>query len=209
MLADFQMRHLDLFYAKGSGDPSAQMGRMQENEQRRDDALRSLLGVDAYDRYRHYQLELPERQYVAWFSRGLDPADALSSAQQSQLMAIVAAQSERADSQRQARLLQRLREVAPARTSAELQEANIRASEDGLREMEAQSRRLLQQASSCLTAPQLATLTQLENRKVDAQRRWVAGLRTNSGSMGPLIPGQGIVISSQDDEGPDTSESPR
>jgi hypothetical protein len=77
LLTDFQLQHLDLFYTQEL-DRLAKHKRIQENEQRRDEALHSLLGTGTLQRYQHYQLDLWERQYVGRLVRWLNPANALS-----------------------------------------------------------------------------------------------------------------------------------
>jgi hypothetical protein len=64
LLADFQMRHLDIYYAK-EPDQRARQKRFQENDQRRNEAVHSLLGPDVLETYRRYQL--------AWSGRWIEP----------------------------------------------------------------------------------------------------------------------------------------
>lgn len=185
LLADFQMRHLDIYYAK-EPDQRARQKRFQENDQRRNEAVHSLLGPDVLETYRRYQLELPERQWVAWFARWLGPADGLSPEQKSQLMAVLRAERNEQHPQREERLMRRLRAVSRAKTNpAESLEADLRADEDTLREVEEKSRRLLQHVASFLSASQLAAFTRMENQKIDGQRRWVDSMRTQRMSADP------------------------
>lgn len=187
LLADFQMRHLDLFYTK-EPDRLAKHERVQENEQRRDEALRSFLGAERFRKYRCYQLDLWERQYVGRLVRRLNPANPLSPEQKSQLMTVLKSQREQArresEQERQERLRAALR---PNNSAASLLEANIRSNEDHLKQLEAQSRRLLQQAASFLSTGQLGTLTRMENQKLEAQRRSVDSLRARRSSVSSAV----------------------
>jgi hypothetical protein len=187
LLANFQLRHLDIFYTQES-DHFAKMKRIQENEQRRNEALRSLLGPDTLEKYGRYQLEGRERQVVARLARWLDPADALSPEQKSQLISVLKAEREQTTQEFHKRARQILQAALPKENSAaQLLEANIRANEDSLREVEAASRRLLQHAASFLSAPQLATLTKMENQKLEAQRRSIESLRTQRTSANTAV----------------------
>jgi hypothetical protein len=206
LLADFQMRHLDLFYARPSGAASEKASRFQENERRRDEALLSFLGHERYDKYQHYGQELPERQVVAHFARRLDPADALTSEQKAHLRAVLKAEREQSQSARAERRLQALGTSMPS-TAAELLEANVRMNEDGLLELEAESRRLLQQAASFMTRRQLAALSEMERQKIDGQRRWVESLRRNSTSGTSPVDGQSVFISAQAEDASDAPGS--
>jgi hypothetical protein len=206
LLADFQMQHLDIFYSETPGGPSVRMSRFQENDRRRDGALLSLLGAELLERYRRYQMTLPERQFVAWFAGRLDPADALSSEQKSQLMAVAKAARERPQDLRHEQALQRMLALGPGRSPAELREANIKINEDALPELEAQSQRLLHQLASFLTASQLATLEQLEREKHDAQRRWLDSLRTDEGSANLVVTDHGVMITARDMAGPSSGK---
>jgi hypothetical protein len=102
-----------------------------------------LLGTDTLEKYRRYQLDLWERQFVARLICWLNPANALSPEQKSQLMTVLKSQREQA---RRERLSQRLRAALPKNNSA----ASL---------PEAESRRLLQQAASFLSTAQLGTLS--------------------------------------------------
>jgi hypothetical protein len=189
VLADFQLQHLDLFYTK-EPDQLAKHKRMQENEQRRDEALFSLLGTDTLQKYRCYQLDLWERQFVARLIRWLNPAKALSPEQKSQLMIVL--KSQREQTRRETEEAHRERLTAVLRTNnsaASILEANIRSNEDGLKRMEAESRRLLQHAASFLSTAQLGTLTRMENQKLEAQRRWVDSLRAQQASANSAVQG--------------------
>ena len=197
LLADFQMRHLDLFYARPSGAPLEKASQFKDNDSRRDEALLSFLGRERYDEYRRYEQEVPERQVVAYFTRRLDPADALSSDQRAQFRAVLKAGREQRQSEWAKRGRARALGTQPPAAAADLLEANIRANEGSLAELEAESCRLLQQAASFMTARQLAALSEMERRKLDAQRRWVESLRTNSTSVNAPAPGQGVFISAQ------------
>jgi hypothetical protein len=206
LLADFQMRHLDLFYARPSGAPLEKASRFRDNDRRRDEALLSFLSRERYDKYRSYGQELPERQVVAHFTARLDPADALSSEQRAQLRAVLKAEREQTQSEKVERRLQARGTFTPS-TAAELLEANIRANEDSLSELEAESRRLLQRAASFMTTRQLAAMSDMERQKLDGQRRSVESLRRNSTSVNSPVPGQGVFISAQAEDASDAPES--
>jgi hypothetical protein len=150
-------------------------------EQRRDEALHSLLGTDTLEKYRRYQLDLGERQFVARLVRWLNPANALSPEQKSQLMTVLKSQREQARRER-------LRAALPKNNSAaSLLEASTRSNEDNLRQLEAESRRLLQHAASFLSTAQLGTLTRMENQKLEAQRRSVDNLRAQRTSASSAV----------------------
>lgn len=204
LLADFQMQHLDLFYAMPSGAPLEKASRFEDNDRRRDEALLAFLGRESYDEYRRYEQEVPERQVVAHFIGRLEPTDALSPEQRAQLRAVVKTEREQTRSERAGRRLKTFGKSTPS-TAVEALEANIRANEDSLPELKAESRRLLQRAASFLTARQLAALSEMERRKLDAQRRWVESLRRNSTSVNAPAPGQGVFISAQAEDAPDAT----
>jgi hypothetical protein len=206
LLADLQMRNLDLFYARPSGAPLEKASRFQDNDSRRDEALLSFLGRERFDKYRHYEQELPERQVVARFTARLDPSDALSFEQTVQLRTVLKEAREQTQSERAERRLQALGTSIP-RTTAELLEANIRANEDSLPELEAESRRLLQGAAAFMTTRQLAALSEMERQKLDAQRRSVENLRKNSTIGNSPVAGQSVFISAQAEDAPDAPES--
>lgn len=192
LLADFQLQHLDLFYTK-EPDQLAMHKRIQENEQRRDEALHSLLGADTLQKYRRYQLDLFERQFVARLVRWLSPANALSPEQKSQLMTVLKTERDKtlcdAD-ERLRRLLSSRRAAQPANNNpAQLLEAHIQANEDSLKNLEAESRRLLQHAASFLSTAQLGTLTRMENQELEAQRRSVDSLRAQRTSASSAVQG--------------------
>jgi len=201
LLADFQMLHLDLFYARPSGAPLEKASQFQDNDRRRDEALLAFLGQETYDKYRVYQRELPDRQDVAYFAARLDPADALSTEQRTQLRAVLKAMREEAQSKRAERRLRAPGNIVP-RTEAGLLEANIRLNEDSLRELEAASHRLLQRAASSITTRQLAALSEIERQKIDGQRRWIQNLRMSGTSGRSLVPGQSVFISAQAESEP-------
>jgi hypothetical protein len=210
LLADFQMRHLDLFYARPSGTPSEKASRFRDNDGRRDEALLSFLGRERYEGYRLYGQELPERQVVARFTARLEPADALSPEQSAQLRSVLKAereqtQSEQIQSERIKRRLQALR-GSTGSTAEDTLEANIRANEDSLPELEAASRRLLQRATSFMTPRQLAALSEMERQKLDSQRRWVESLRKNSKSVNSTVSGPVVFISAQAEDASDAPE---
>jgi hypothetical protein len=182
LLADFQLQYLDLFYTKES-DHLTKHKRIQENEQRRDEALQSLLGADTLQKYRRYQLELWERQFVARLVLWLNPANALSPEQKSQLMTVLKSQREEARRQSEQERRDRLRSALRTNNSAaSLLEANIRSHENQLKQLEAQSFQLLQHAASFLSTSQLGTLTRMENQKLEAQRRLLDSLRAQRAS---------------------------
>jgi hypothetical protein len=201
LLADFQMLHLDLFYARPSGAPLETASRFGDNDRRRDETLLAFLGQETYDKYRVYQQDLPDRQGVAYFAARLDPADALSTEQRTQLRAVLKAEREEAQSKRAERRLRAPGKIV-ARTEAELLEANIRLNEDSLRELEAASHRLLQRAASSITTRQLAALSQIERENIDGQRRCIQNLRMSSRSEKSLVPGQRVFISAQAESEP-------
>jgi hypothetical protein len=188
LLADFQLQHLDLFYTQ-EPDQLAKHERIQENEQRRNEALHSLLGTDTLQRYQRYQLDLREHQFIARLVRWLNPANALSSEQKSQLMAALKSERDKTlcDTDEG---LNRLRAARPSINSpAQALEANIQANEEGLRNLEAQSTRLLQRAASFLSSAQLGTLTRMEHQKIEAQRRSVDSLRAQRTSASSAVQG--------------------
>jgi len=207
LLADFQLRHLDLFYTK-EAEHLAKHKRIQENEQRRDEALHSLLGIDTLQKYRRYQLDLWERQFVARLVRWLNPANALSPEQKSQLMTVLKSEREQAhresEQERRGRLLTALR----TNSSASLLEANIRANESQFTRLEEQSRRLLQQAASFLGTAQLTTLTRMENQKLEAARRSVDSLRAQRTNASPGIQGGTGFVAFQAVRLPDLPDDP-
>lgn len=71
-----------------------------------------------------------------------------------------------------------------------------------------QSRLLLQQAASFLTAPQLATLTRIEHQKLEGQRRAVESLRNDSANTDSTTSSRTTVTftASQASETPDTPQ---
>jgi hypothetical protein len=208
LLADFQLRHLDLFYTK-EADHLAKHKRMQENEQRRDEALHSLLGTDTLQKYRHYQLGLWERQFVARLVRWLSPANALSPEQKSQLMTVLASQRQQADRESQQARREGLRAALRANSSAaSLLEVNIRSNENQLTRLEAQSRRLLQHAASFLSTAQLATLTRMENQTLEAARRSVDSLRALRTNVSPARQGGTGFTAFQAERLPDLPDDP-
>jgi len=211
LLADFQLQHLDLFYTK-EPDRLAKHKRIQENEQHRDEALHSLLGTDTLQKYRHYQLDLWERQYVARLVRWLNPANALSPEQKSQLMTALKSARDKTlcdEDERRRRLLSSLRTARPANNSpAQLLEAQIQANEESLKNLEAESRRLLQQAASFLSTAQLGTLTRMENQKLEAQRRLVDGLQAQRTSASSVVQGGTGFVAMQAVRLPDLPDDP-
>ena len=194
LLADHQMRHMDIFYARQTGGPAARMPLFERNEAQRDGALLSLLGPETLEDYRRFQSELPERQFVAELFEKLDPTDALSPGQRLQLRVVVKTERERAQRDRQKSTLRRMEADRPADTPAQLREINIRANEDALHEMEAQSGRVLRQAASFLTSSQLATLLALEAQKLEAQRSCVRNLRTDEQNTDLVVTSQGGIV---------------
>jgi len=211
LLADFQLQHLDLFYSK-EPDHFAKHKRFQENDQRHDEALESLLGTDTLQKYQRYQLDLGERQFVARLVLWLNPANALTAEQKSQLMTLLKSQREQALRQSEQERREKLRSILPANNSAAaLLEANIRSNEDLLKQLEVQSRRLLQHAASFLSAHQLATLTRMENQKLEAQRRSVESLRAqraNASSAAQLGTGFAAIQGVRLPDLPDDPDAP-
>jgi hypothetical protein len=118
---------------------------------------------------------------------------------------VLKAEREQTQSQRLEQRLQARGTSTPSTAAGSL-EANIKANEDSLPEMEAASRRLLQQVTSFMTPRQLAALSEMERQKLDSQRRWVESLRKNSNSESSPVPGQGVFISAQSEDASDTPE---
>jgi hypothetical protein len=208
LLADFQLQHLDLFYTK-EVDRLAKRKRIQENEQRRDEALHSLLGTERLQKYRRYQLDLWERQFVARLVRWLNPANALSPEQKSQLMTVLKSQREQTHREREQELRERVRALLQTNNSAaSLLEENIRSNEDHLTRLEADSRQLLQHAASFLSTAQLGTLTRMENQGLEAQRRLVDSLRAQRTSASPTVQGGTGFATIQGEPLPDLPDDP-
>ena len=98
-------------------------------------------------------------------------------------MTLLKSRREQARRQSEQERREKLRSILRANNSAgSLLEANIRSNEDLLKQLEVQSRRLLQHAASFLSAHQLATLTRMENQKLEAQHRSVDSLRAQRAS---------------------------
>jgi len=186
---DQQMAHLERFWGSAP-DPLRHSGSMtdhleaqrlmNERENQTRQRIRELLGADGYNRYLDYTDSQRERGEVAYFQRFLPVEDRLSASQKQQLMAHLRAQHEAGLVARRSRLFDRFG-GGPLGGPAELARRNVEANEDLFRCVQQESRDNLQKASSILTPSQFAVYQQLEQRKVDGQRRHVQQMRVQAG----------------------------
>jgi hypothetical protein len=188
LLADRQMRHLERMYLL---KPDVQNGPafdehvLADEHTRSVQELRELLGEETYHRYEDYRSTLPARQEANYMDKHFDPSNKLTPDQKARLIALL---HEQFQEKRQRSMTSRVQQPAgPMDFSAEgMERANIEINEQLFREVQQDSRELLQRLPKVLTPAQLAVAARLEERKVASQRKHVQDMRVRAG-MSPEL----------------------
>ena len=168
LLTDQQLQHLDRFYSD--------LPPRVEVELRNKEQLRELLGEEVFERYLDYCTTLGERWQVAYFCARLSTADALTSVQKDQLLALLPDRDRIGAGQ-----------AAPSppifvpALEAYMRKRNIESSENAFRQMREDSQRLLQRLPHILTPRQLETYARMEEEKIARQREHVRQMRIEAG----------------------------
>lgn len=200
MLTDQQMAHLEYFWSETSGpgafrsapDGDRMFFTEQANtESRNKRELEALLGEDRFDRYIAYATTLVQRLQVVHFEKRLELRDKLRADQKDRLMALLRARQEQSFNWARmgsADLMPPfLSALAEERTKA-LQKRTIAMSERTYREMQEETRLLLEQLPEVLTPRQLEAYTQMEADKLSSQRRHIERMRVSAGMSPELDP---------------------
>jgi hypothetical protein len=192
LLTDEQMAHLERFWAERSPldaaagkPPTAGQDFIRDHnaaENRSKQQIRELLGEEAFYRYLDYKETVPQRQQLVYFEKRLDAADKLTPEQKDQLMAVLRAQLSESIARRRDHINKVRLPAGVFPFSAEAQQKEtIALNEEGFRELQRDSRVLLEKIQPVLTPKQHEVYTQMEAEKVASQRRWVQQLRADAG----------------------------
>lgn len=199
LLTDQQMDQLDEFYLRSedsAAPPHAErMVARADNETKRVQTLRELLGPEGLERYQQFSASLNERTQVVEFDDRLDPAHKLSGDQRERLIALhkehathELEQMRRSDVRPHAsfgRLLDKLPSAEELQRQAALD--TIAANEQSWRRMPKSDQLLRQRAAKFLTPPQLTTLAQMHAEKASHLQKWIEQARVQAG-LSPDIP---------------------
>jgi hypothetical protein len=182
--ADWQMEHFELFYSidpkmRGS---NARHDRMRQNEDALNAKLTTLLGEERYNRYKDYQRTVHARMEVAELNKRLAPKDAVAGERKARFLKFLQDRHDRfmQSLMGEARLPDRidfetLRD--PKKRDEFNREMTLKSNERHLTAMEAESAALKESAASILTPAQLARFSEMEDKKIASQRRWVENMR--------------------------------
>lgn len=182
--ADWQMDHLDLFY---SVDPqmrrsNARFDGMQQNEEAMNQKLTALLGEERYGRYKDYQHTVYSRMEIAELNKRLGPKDAVTGERKARFLKFLVDHQERfmQAQMNEVRFPDGLDIAAfsdPKKLEQFNRELTLKSNERHLTAMEAESAALKERAASFLTPVQLARFSEMEEKKIASQRRWVESMR--------------------------------
>jgi hypothetical protein len=198
LLTDQQMTHLRQYWsgellpqrpATAAGLNDRQLKRAEE-QTRRLEELRNLLGEEGLERYRNYQDTVHQRQAVRLFAARLQQEDQLTSDQSDRLMLLLRQQLEEQLRGRQFESHASHR-FPPADPEAG-QKHNVALNEWSFWRMQTESQQLISRLPEVLTPRQIDVFVQMEAEKIDCQRSVVEQMRVDAG-MSREIPAPGAA----------------
>jgi hypothetical protein len=184
--ADWQMEHLDLFWAKdpANADRQVRFERMSKLRAELDSKLAALLGTEKYDQYQSYKHTIMARKRIADLNQRLPANQAVTGDRKFRFINLLMEEQDAFTHTRVSRhvLGDRLPGTLedwndPKKRERFNQEMTVKGNEEALEAMEASSASLKERAAEILTPAQLAQFVQMEDQRVARQRKWVEGLR--------------------------------
>jgi hypothetical protein len=199
LFADEQMRRNDQMFApRPNGvQPNASLPRgfpmlddMAKLETETKEAIRKLIGDDAFERYLQYDATRMERMEVGRFNERLDPADELSMDQKYKMMAVVRERNQ----QMYGRPLWHLQgrgafggdlntylRMTEQERQAVMLKRNIEMNEDAVRRQHEEKVVLMEQMRPILNAKQLEAFSQWQDDRIASTRNYVQKMRASAG----------------------------
>ena len=188
VLTDRQMIHLEQYWSGGllpkhpaTAADFADLQRQRAEEQtRRLEELRNVLGEEGLQRYHGYLDTLHQRQWIRNFSERLPREDQLTRDQSARLMVLLRQQFEahirggRFESSR-------FHRAPPPADDDARQKHTVALNERSFWRMQAESQELISRLPEILTQSQTDVFVQMEMEKIDAQRTLVEQLRADAG----------------------------
>jgi hypothetical protein len=196
LLTEQRLKMLEATHLNVPRPSSDWLLREADDETKRLDALRGLLGTQGLDRFQYYSTTIRERGQVTTFDARLSGEHKLLPAQREQLIALYREENERLQRGLRGRFHTRRQPMPPQGPIEDRHRASqlaaIAATEAQLRTMQQSRRRLALRASEFLSEAQLAALslmhTEEENRLAQGieKARLAAGLAPTISVLPPL-----------------------
>lgn len=196
LIADQQLQSMDQIFgaarADAAGDFSAHQQAMADMQTRQLAQLKALLGQVGFERFQNYKETMPDRMQAILLDARLDLNHKLSAQQKERLILVL--HDHREDQQElhlQARPYLRALAVDSGERGIpdqqEILRRNIELSEASFRRRQQSDLELLGKLPSVLTREQTEVFSQLLAQSLDANRKFLEGMRASAG-MDPNIP---------------------
>jgi len=188
-MAQLDRTRVDEMQATNSVAIKDRAARNAQEDTRRIEEIRNLLGEHGFERYRDYQDTLGERLEVALFEERLEQGDELTSDQKDRLMALL---RQRSQEQTRWRMFENRDLLLPppflAADREALRKRNIAPNEKSFWRMQEESRLFVSRLPEVLTQRQIEVFAQVETEKIDGQRRHVEQMRVDAGLSREISP---------------------